>query len=142
MFTNTTSGLYPYMSDDSWIQELLKNPQRVWTSRELVGVVPLSSLLTAYPGSVHQLHNEFSLDITTWKVRSELLVTAIWYFHQGWIFYGLSILAVLLFGYWLLSYVVLPALWRHYEHHPKLQGTPTKQQRLRKTFRGTRLMLL
>jgi len=38
--------------------------------------------------------------------------------------YSLGILAVLLLLYWLLSYVVLPALGRHYEHHPKLQDTP------------------
>ncbi len=46
------------------------------------------------------------------------------HFHQDWLLYSLGILAVLLLLYWLLSYVVLPALWRHYEHHPKLQDTP------------------
>lgn len=38
MLANMTSGLYPYTFDDSWVQELLKNPQRVWTPTELVEV--------------------------------------------------------------------------------------------------------
>lgn len=38
MLANMTSGLYPYTFDDSWVQELFKNPQRVWTPRELVEV--------------------------------------------------------------------------------------------------------
>ena len=38
MLANMTSGLYSYTFDDSWVQELLKNPQRVWTPRELVEV--------------------------------------------------------------------------------------------------------
>lgn len=38
MLANMTSGLYPYTSDDAWVQELLKNPDRVWTPRELVDV--------------------------------------------------------------------------------------------------------
>lgn len=42
--------------------------------------------------------------------------------------YGFSIFAVLLFGYQLLSYVVLPAPWGHYKHHPKLQNTPKTTQ--------------
>lgn len=33
-----TSGVYPYTFDDSWVQELFRNPQRVWTPRELVEV--------------------------------------------------------------------------------------------------------
>lgn len=51
-------------------------------------------------------------------------MNAVQLFHEGWILCGVSILVILLFVYWLLSYAVLPALWRHYEHHPQLQDTP------------------
>src|SRR5271165_4766469 len=37
---------------------------------------------------------------------------------------GLKILGIV-FGLWLLTaYVILPALWRHYEHHPGLEDAP------------------
>ncbi len=38
MLANMTSGLYPYTFDKAWVQELLKNPDRVWKPRELVDV--------------------------------------------------------------------------------------------------------
>lgn len=37
--------------------------------------------------------------------------------------------ALILFGlYGLVSYTILPALWRHYEHNPKLEHSPKKTQ--------------
>jgi D-alanyl-D-alanine carboxypeptidase len=38
MLANMTSGLYSYTFDDAWVKELLENPERVWTPRELVDV--------------------------------------------------------------------------------------------------------
>src|SRR5215207_270079 len=32
--------------------------------------------------------------------------------------------ALTLAGYWLLAYVALPIVWRHYEHQKKLDGLP------------------
>ena len=36
----------------------------------------------------------------------------------------LKIAACLLAAYLCLAYLILPALWKHYEHHPALEGTP------------------
>jgi hypothetical protein len=36
----------------------------------------------------------------------------------------LKILAVLVVAWLLLAYLILPALWRHYEHHPALESAP------------------
>jgi D-alanyl-D-alanine carboxypeptidase len=38
MLANMTSGLASYTESDAWVQEFLKNPNRVWTARELVDV--------------------------------------------------------------------------------------------------------
>jgi hypothetical protein len=37
---------------------------------------------------------------------------------------GLRVLIALVFAWLLLAYVVLPAVWRHYEHHPALEDAP------------------
>jgi hypothetical protein len=37
---------------------------------------------------------------------------------------SVKILIVLLAGWMLAAYVILPALWRHYEHHPALEDAP------------------
>src|SRR3954469_5842631 len=37
---------------------------------------------------------------------------------------GLKVLAVTVAAWLLAAYVVLPALWRHYEHHPALEDAP------------------
>jgi len=37
---------------------------------------------------------------------------------------GLSVFAVFVLAYVLLAYIVLPALWRHYEHHPAMLTAP------------------
>jgi hypothetical protein len=36
----------------------------------------------------------------------------------------LKILVVLVVAWFLLAYLILPALWRHYEHHPALDSAP------------------
>jgi hypothetical protein len=43
---------------------------------------------------------------------------------RRWTLWGLKALAIVL-GVWLtLAYVILPLLWRHYEHNPALAGAP------------------
>ena len=37
---------------------------------------------------------------------------------------GFTLLAVLVAAWLLLAYIVLPAVWRHYEHHPALEDAP------------------
>lgn len=43
---------------------------------------------------------------------------------RRWIGYGLKGLASLAAVYWVLAYLVLPALWRHYEHNPAMEDDP------------------
>ena len=38
MLANMTSGLHSYTEDDSWVTQMLGNPNRIWTPRELVDV--------------------------------------------------------------------------------------------------------
>ncbi len=50
-------------------------------------------------------------------------------FHQHnsrrrWLKYSITIGSSLVLGYGVLAYVVLPAVWRHYEHNPKLAASP------------------
>ncbi len=47
---------------------------------------------------------------------------------RRWVLRGIAILAGLLVTYVLLAYVILPALWRHYEHHPAMQDAPKTTQ--------------
>ena len=44
--------------------------------------------------------------------------------QRRWIVRGLEILAVVVALWLLAAYVVLPALWRHFEHHPALEDAP------------------
>jgi hypothetical protein len=44
--------------------------------------------------------------------------------RRVWLVRGLKVLSVLLVVWLLAAYVVLPALWRHYEHHPILENAP------------------
>jgi hypothetical protein len=44
--------------------------------------------------------------------------------RRRWLIRGLKLLGVLLALWLLAAYVVLPALWRHYEHHPILENAP------------------
>ena len=37
---------------------------------------------------------------------------------------GLTVLAIVALVWLLAAYVVLPALWRHYEHHPAFENAP------------------
>ena len=41
-----------------------------------------------------------------------------------WIKYTLAISGGLVLGYGVLAYLVLPAIWQHYEHNPKLANAP------------------
>lgn len=41
-----------------------------------------------------------------------------------WIKYTLAISGGLVLGYGVLAYLVLPAIWKHYEHNPKLATSP------------------
>ena len=41
-----------------------------------------------------------------------------------WIKYTLAISSGLVLGYGVLAYLVLPAIWQHYEHNPKLATSP------------------
>jgi hypothetical protein len=36
----------------------------------------------------------------------------------------LKILVILVIAWFLLAYLILPALWRHYEHQPALEDAP------------------
>jgi D-alanyl-D-alanine carboxypeptidase len=38
MLANMTSGLFSYTKDEAWVNQLLKDPNRVWTPRQLVDV--------------------------------------------------------------------------------------------------------
>jgi len=38
MLANMTSGLHSYTEDDSWVTQMLGNPNRIWTPRELIDV--------------------------------------------------------------------------------------------------------
>ena len=38
MLANMTSGLQSYTEDDSWVTQMLGNPNRIWTPRELIDV--------------------------------------------------------------------------------------------------------
>jgi LssY C-terminus len=44
--------------------------------------------------------------------------------RHRWIKYSFIIGGGLVFGYGVLAYVVLPTIWRHYEHNPKLAASP------------------
>ncbi|MBD2535290.1 hypothetical protein H6G97_40185 [Nostoc flagelliforme FACHB-838] len=48
--------------------------------------------------------------------------------HRHWFWYIFGTLVGLLGLYGVVSYVVLPALWRHYEHNPKLEHSPKTTQ--------------
>jgi hypothetical protein len=48
--------------------------------------------------------------------------------HHRKLWICLTILAVIPGLYLLLAYVVLPALWRHYEHNSKLEHSPKTTQ--------------
>lgn len=65
---------------------------------------------------------------TAMKTQSPLPKKVTWSSRWHWLWSGLKGLAVLLVLYGLLSYVTLPALWRHYEHHPALQSAPKTTQ--------------
>jgi hypothetical protein len=43
---------------------------------------------------------------------------------RRWLIRGVKIVAVLIVLWLLAAYLILPALWRHYEHHPLLQNAP------------------
>lgn len=44
--------------------------------------------------------------------------------RRRWIKYSLTIVCGLSIVYGILAYLVLPAIWRHYEHNPKLATSP------------------
>ncbi|MEH2238020.1 LssY C-terminal domain-containing protein [Nostoc sp.] len=48
--------------------------------------------------------------------------------HRHWFWYAFGTLVSLVGLYGLVSYVVLPKLWRHYEHNPKLEHSPKMTQ--------------
>jgi LssY C-terminus len=48
--------------------------------------------------------------------------------RRRWFQIGLLLLAASPGIYWLLAYVALPILWRHYEHNPKLEHSPKATQ--------------
>lgn len=50
------------------------------------------------------------------------------YRHPRWLRFGLPILAAIPGLYVLLAYIALPAMWRHYEHNPKLERSPKTTQ--------------
>src|SRR3954453_4617332 len=43
---------------------------------------------------------------------------------RRWTARGAKVLGILLVLWLLAAYVILPALWRHYEHHPSLAAAP------------------
>ncbi|MEH2449191.1 MAG: LssY C-terminal domain-containing protein [Nostoc sp.] len=50
--------------------------------------------------------------------------------HRHWFWYAFGTLVGLFGLYGLVSYVILPTLWRHYEHNPKLEHSPKTTQTL------------
>jgi LssY C-terminus len=44
--------------------------------------------------------------------------------RRKWIKYSLFIVGGLILAYGILAYLILPAIWRHYEHNPKLANSP------------------
>jgi len=56
-------------------------------------------------------------------MRWETLNRAVW--HRRWGLWKIAIIiGVVVGGYACLSYLILPALWRHYEHNPALATVP------------------
>ena len=64
------------------------------------------------------------------RIKSTALVTVNRFFGKNtlrrrrWIRYSLTISGGVVLAYGVGAYAILPAIWRHYEHNPKLANSP------------------